>query len=291
MIKIYPSVLSADFSNLGEEIRRIDDAGADGIHLDVMDGIFVPNITFGMPIIKSIRKCSHLFYDVHLMIDRPERYVKAFAEAGADGITFHIESTDSPEAVMSLIHENKKKVGISVKPSTIIPSVALLKEVDVITVMSVEPGFGGQKYIELTNRKIEDLARLRYEHDLKFEIDPTFPILIYGESQLFLQIVNNLISNALKFNKINGKITIVTYLNEKREFVFEIKDTGDGISKKDCSKIFNFFTQVNRNQLKRQQGSGVGLALCKTIAQAHGGDLNFKSRLSYGSTFWFSIPQ
>ena len=94
-----------------------------------------------------------------------------------------------------------------------------------------------------------------------------------------------------KFNKIKGKITIVTYLNEKQEFVFEIKDTGDGISKKDCAKIFNFFSQVNRNQLKRQQGSGVGLALCKTIARAHGGDLNFKSRLSYGSTFWFSIPQ
>ena len=131
---------------------------------------------------------------------------------------------------------------------------------------------------------------VRKEKNIEFSYTLS-DIIIYADLKRFKQLIYNLISNALKFNKINGKITIVTYLNEKREFVFEIKDTGDGISKKDCSKIFNFFTQVNRNQLKRQQGSGVGLALCKTIAQAHGGDLNFKSRLSYGSTFWFSIPQ
>ena len=131
---------------------------------------------------------------------------------------------------------------------------------------------------------------VRKEKNIEFNYTLS-DIIIYADLKRFKQLIYNLISNAIKFNKINGKITIVTYLNEKQEFVFEIKDTGDGISKKDCSKIFNFFTQVNRNQLKRQQGSGVGLALCKTIAQAHGGDLNFKSRLSYGSTFWFSIPQ
>ncbi|MDR1326954.1 MAG: HAMP domain-containing histidine kinase [Heliobacteriaceae bacterium] len=106
----------------------------------------------------------------------------------------------------------------------------------------------------------------------------------------FKQLIYNLISNAVKFNKQNGKIMIVTYVNEDKEFVFEIKDTGDGISKKDCAKIFNFFSQVNRSRLKRQQGSGLGLALCKTIAKAHKGDIYFKSRLNTGSTFWFELP-
>ncbi|MCM1009349.1 MAG: HAMP domain-containing histidine kinase [Fusobacterium sp.] len=113
---------------------------------------------------------------------------------------------------------------------------------------------------------------------------------IDADLRRFRQLVLNLISNAVKFNKINGKITIVTYMNEKREFVFEIKDTGDGISKKDCGKIFKFFSQVNQDQLKRQQGSGVGLFLCKTIVDAHKGKIDFKSRLNYGSTFWFTIP-
>ena len=131
---------------------------------------------------------------------------------------------------------------------------------------------------------------VRKEKNIEFNYTLS-DIIICADLRRFKQLIYNLISNAVKFNKINGKITIVTYLNEKQEFVFEIKDTGDGISKKDCSKIFNFFSQVNRSQLKRQQGSGVGLALCKTIARAHGGDLNFKSRLSYGSTFWFSLPQ
>lgn len=113
---------------------------------------------------------------------------------------------------------------------------------------------------------------------------------ISADIRRFRQLVLNLISNAVKFNKINGKITIVSYLNEKDEFVFEIKDTGDGISKKDYSKIFKFFSQVNQNQLKRQQGSGIGLFLCKTIVDAHKGTIDFKSRLNYGSTFWFTIP-
>lgn len=116
-------------------------------------------------------------------------------------------------------------------------------------------------------------------------------IEIYADLKRFQQLIYNLISNAVKFNKIGGKITIVTYINENSEFIFEIKDSGDGIRKKDYGKIFNFFSQVNRNQLKRQQGSGVGLALCKAIAIAHGGDIGFKSRLNTGSTFWFTIPQ
>lgn len=113
---------------------------------------------------------------------------------------------------------------------------------------------------------------------------------ISADLKRFQQLIYNLISNAVKFSKNNSTITIVTYKNEHQEFVFEIKDCGDGISKKDCGKIFNFFSQVNRNQLKRQQGSGVGLAICKTITEAHGGEISFKSRLNHGSTFWFTIP-
>lgn len=114
---------------------------------------------------------------------------------------------------------------------------------------------------------------------------------IKADLRRFKQVIYNLISNAVKFNKLNGKITIVSYINEKNEFVFEIKDTGDGIRKKDFDKIFNFFSQVNQSHLKRQQGSGIGLALCKKIVEAHGGTIDFKSRLNSGSTFWFTIPQ
>lgn len=115
-------------------------------------------------------------------------------------------------------------------------------------------------------------------------------VTISADLRRFRQLVLNLISNAIKFNKMNGKITIISYKNELGEFVFEIKDTGDGISKKDYGKIFKFFSQVNTDQLKRQKGSGVGLFLCKTIVDAHKGTINFKSRLNFGSTFWFTLP-
>ena len=143
---------------------------------------------------------------------------------------------------------------------------------------------------KVINDIIWGFDEIKREKNIEFNYTLSY-VIICADLRRFKQLIYNLISNAIKFNKQNGKVTIVTYINENAEFVFEIKDTGDGISKKDYPKIFNFFSQVNRNHLKRQQGSGVGLALCKTIAQAHGGDLQFKSRLNYGSTFWFSIPQ
>lgn len=170
MIKIFPSILSADFARLGDEIKLLETANADGIHIDVMDGCFVDNITFGMPIIKAIRKYSNLFFDAHLMICNPDKYIKAFSEAGVDGITFHIEATTDPFNTIRLIKNEGKKAGISVKPETDIPDKSLLTDVDLVLVMSVNPGFGGQKYIEAVNRKIENLQKIRYENDLHFEL-------------------------------------------------------------------------------------------------------------------------
>lgn len=171
MIKIFPSILSADFSKLGEEVRMLENSGADGIHIDVMDGKFVDNITFGMPIISAIRKYSNLFFDVHLMIDNPDKYIKDFAMSGADGITFHVEASKNPYETISLIREEGRRVGISVKPETNLPDAAILKDVDLVLIMSVNPGFGGQKYIEEVNNKIEKLSKIRYENDLNFEIE------------------------------------------------------------------------------------------------------------------------
>lgn len=170
MVKIFPSILSADFARLGDEIKLLETTDADGIHIDVMDGNFVDNITFGMPIISAIRKYSSLFFDVHLMISNPNKYIKAFAESGADGITFHIEAVDNPFETIALIKNEGKRTGISIRPETEIPDKSLLKDVDIVLVMSVEPGFGGQKYIEAVNSKIENLLKIRYENDLHFEI-------------------------------------------------------------------------------------------------------------------------
>lgn len=171
MKKIYPSILSADFSKLGDEVCSLENAGADGIHIDVMDGKFVDNITFGMPIIRDIRKCSNLFFDVHLMIENPEKYIERFIDAGADGVTFHIETTNEPVKLINIIKEKGKKAGISIKPKTNLPTADVFKDVDIVLIMSVEPGFGGQKYIEDVNKKIEKLSKLRYENDLSFEIE------------------------------------------------------------------------------------------------------------------------
>ena len=143
---------------------------------------------------------------------------------------------------------------------------------------------------KIINDIIWSFDEMRKEKNLTFNYTLS-DVTITADPLRFKQLVYNLISNAIKFSKENGVISIVSYINTNNEFIFEIKDSGDGISKKDLCKIFTFFTQVNRSQLKRQQGSGVGLAVCKTIAKAHGGDIYVKSSLHYGSTFWFCIPQ
>ena len=166
-----PSILAADFAILGEQIKEADEAGAEYIHIDVMDGVFVPSISFGMPVIASIRKTTKKIFDVHLMIVEPERFVKEFAECGADSITFHIEATEDVDKIIDLIHDLGCKAGMSIKPRTPVEVVEkYLHKLDMLLVMTVEPGFGGQKYIPESTERIREIRRMADEQGLDLDI-------------------------------------------------------------------------------------------------------------------------
>ncbi len=171
-IKISPSILSADFSILGDEIKSLEKAGADLIHIDVMDGHFVPNITMGPPIIKMVRKCTKLPFDVHLMISPVEKYIKAFADAGSDIITIHPEATDNLKRAVSTIKSLGKKAGVSLNPKTPISALMdVINDIDLILIMSVNPGFAGQSFMSEVLPKVTELRKMINDKKLKIDIE------------------------------------------------------------------------------------------------------------------------
>ncbi len=166
-----PSILAADFSVLGQQIKEAAGAGAEYIHIDVMDGVFVPSISFGMPLIQSIRKVTDKVFDVHLMIVEPERYVKQFKECGADSITFHLEATEDADALIDQIHALGCRAGMSIKPKTPVEVIRkYLSKIDMLLVMTVEPGFGGQKYIPESTERIRRAREMADELGLNLDI-------------------------------------------------------------------------------------------------------------------------
>lgn len=171
MLILAPSILAADFTILGEQMKQVDEAGGDYFHVDVMDGNFVPNISFGLPVLKSIRKITRKPMDVHLMIERPERYIKEFYEAGADSITVHFEACEPLEETLEAIHKLGMRAGISIKPGTDVNVLRpFLNKAEMFLIMTVEPGFGGQTYMEHCTDKIRDLRKMLCENGLDRDI-------------------------------------------------------------------------------------------------------------------------
>ena len=206
-IKISPSILSADFSQLGNEIKRLEEGGADMIHVDVMDGHFVPNLTIGPPAIKALRNYTKLPFDVHLMISPVHKYIKDYANAGADIITIHPEATDNLINSINHIKELKKKVGVSLNPDTEIDVIInFLDQIDLVLIMSVFPGFGGQKFIPEVVKKIEELNKIKMEKNLNYDIEVDGGIN-FSNSKIVLNAgANILVSGTTIFKENNGDI-------------------------------------------------------------------------------------
>ena len=206
-IKISPSILSADFSQLGKEISNLEKGGADLIHVDVMDGHFVPNLTIGPPVIKALRKYTNLPFDVHLMISPVHKYIKDFADAGSDIITIHPEATNDLNKSINLIKELNKKVGVSLNPNTKINIIETqLKEIDLVLIMSVFPGFGGQKFIPETIKKIKDLKEIKDKNNYNFDIEVDGGINFTNSKQVINAGANILVSGTTIFKENNGDI-------------------------------------------------------------------------------------
>ena len=206
-IQISPSILSADFSQLGAEIKRLEEGGADMIHVDVMDGHFVPNLTIGPPVIKALRKQCSIKFDVHLMISPVHKYIEAYSDAGADIITIHPEATDNLEESIQKIKSLNKKVGVSLNPETKIDLIIdYLEKIDLVLIMSVNPGFGGQKFMPEVLDKIRELKKIQSKNNLNFDIEIDGGIN-FDNCQLAIEAgANILVSGTTVFKSNNGDI-------------------------------------------------------------------------------------